>query len=239
MRFSDSQVRQAISLQRKADEISTRMCSIIGRRVTCPEFLADRDHLRRQWLALPSDQQPTFPLRRIGKILTKPSDVRTKQTKIRVTTFLQQLGEFCAKWCILALVTWDLIEPAGPMWPELRPAAGCIPDYAFTLSTPPDFPLLTDDGLGRLASEHQDHIVRKQNVADLGRWQTYGLLFEIDHWERVVQIRYKNRKRERGFMRTLEQMVGDILHKDQTHVQKLRKKLHALRRSERAALPRL
>ena len=125
------------------------------------------------------------------------------------------------------------------MWPEMRPIPDRVSECSFVTTTPPEFPLRTDDGLGAPACNHQRDIAVKHRVADLKRWQTYGLLFQIDHWERVIASRYADHNRARGFVIKLEQLVGEIVHKEQTHIQKLRKKLHAFRHKIRKNLPRL
>jgi hypothetical protein len=238
MGMTDDQICQVLSLQDKANGISIRLSSILGRRVCNPDFLVERDRLRAAWLALSDDQRPPIPLSRTPRSSCLPANIMSSPAPPQVTEFLREFDLFCKKWRLSGMVTWDLPDPEGPMWPEIRPITDRVSDYSLVTTTPPEFPLRIEDGLGAPAFHHQRDIVSQHRVADLKRWQTYGLLFEIDHWERVIANRYADHKRPRGFVLKLEQIVGEIVHKDQTHIQKLRKKLHAFRQKSRTKLPR-
>jgi len=90
--------------------------------------------------------------------------------------------------------------------------------------------LQAGDGLGdRLRQEHH-RIAGEAGIDDHGSWQTYGQLLQIHFWETVIQSRYSDETRPRGFVTNLENFVGEIVQFDRERVQKPRKLGKALRR---------
>ena len=106
--------------------------SIIGRRLSNPDFLADRDRLKAEWLAMPQTQRPPFPLYQTRRTASMPSDTEARTVPPRIASFLREFDRFCKRWRLLGMITWDLLDPEGPMWPEMpdsRPSFGLVRCY--------------------------------------------------------------------------------------------------------------
>jgi hypothetical protein len=236
--WTEDQIRKVPRMFQIGDEISKRVQSIAGRRICNPEFLADRDRLRIDWMAIPDSQRPQFPLSRTPKILRPAEWLELERAPRSIATFLREFDGFCTKWDLRGMATWDLPDPLGPMWPEMASKPDSCPGDSLVLTTPHDFPILESDRIGLLAREQHEQSALSHGITDLKRWQTYARLFEIDHWERVLSTRYGDRRRPRNFINSLEATIGRLIHRDAERVQKYRKQLRALKLGRRKSLSR-
>lgn len=234
--WTEEQIRKIPQMVQIADDISERVQSIAGRRVCTPEFLVDRDRLRVEWAALPDNHRPQLPLPRTPKLSQLVGWLRATEASQALGAFLRTFDDFCERWHLLGMATWDLPDPMGPMWPEMtaKPQSGA--DDALVLRSPHDFPILDSDRVGLIAREQHEQSAKDHGVTDLRRWQTYARLLEIDHWERVLGMRYGDYKWPRNRTNFLESTIGELIHRDAERVQKHRKELRALKLGRRKAL---
>jgi len=236
--WTEDQIRKVPRLCQIGDDISRRVQSIAGRRICNPEFLADRDRLRIDWMAIPDNDRPQFPLARTPKILRRVEWLELERVPRAIAAFLKGFDGFCTKWDLRGMATWDLPHPLGPMWPEMLSKPDLGPGDSLVLTTPHDFPVIVNDRVGVLASEQHEQSARSRGITDMKRWQTYARLLEIDHWERVVSTRYPGRRRPRNFITSLEATIAQIIHRDPERVQKYRKQLRSLKLGRRKSLSR-
>ena len=137
------------------------------------------------------------------------------------------------------MATWDLPVPDGPRWPDPLAGAGSDRPGRAVLDTPWHFPLREEDGLGPFVRREHDRLAREREVEDLMRSpETYGRLLEVDHWERVLRARDLDRRRPRGFVTAIENVLADLLGLQRETVQRLRKLLSARKAGRLRGLPR-
>lgn len=108
--------------------------------------------------------------------------------------------DFCRKWCLFRLVTWDVPEPTGPQLPVSTP--GLHKDVAaqgFTLFVPFSFLFprklnlhdLAKNRLGDLVPEHLHGWVNGKTWA----WQSDAQLFRFNHFWNTMEQRHAERFR--------------------------------------------
>jgi hypothetical protein len=142
--------------------------------------------------------------------------------------FVAEFDGFCDDWHLTGLVTWDLPEVRGPHWaPELAPD-DMRRRGGLSVTTPWHFPVICEDGLGRLLEDEHRRQAAERGVDDEESWQTYAGLLELYHWESVFRKRYPRHQCVRGFVTEMNSALSDILDLSTDRVQKLRKTLHAL-----------
>jgi hypothetical protein len=235
--WTEAQTKKVPQLVRMMDDVSKRVKSIAGRRVCDPEFLADRDRLRLQWTSIRDIRPPQLPLWRTQQIPDRVRRLRMRLAAKTTVPFLQDFDDFCDKWRLFGMTTWDLPYPLGPNWPEIASNRE-RPDASLVLTTPIDFPLLRSDRVGQLAIEQHEQSARERGVSDLRRWQTYAHFLEIDHWERVLRLRYREGQRPRNFVTLLEATIAQLVHLDDARIQHYRKELRSLKAGRRRSLAR-
>jgi hypothetical protein len=234
--WTAEQIRKVPRTVQFADDISMRVQSIAGRRICNPEFLAERDRLRIEWLALPDNHRRQLPLLRTLKLSQCVDWLEAKAAPKALAAFLRMFDDFCTKWHLLGMPTWDLPDPVGPMWPEMISKAQSDSDDSLVLRSPYDFPILDSDGVGPVAREQHEQAAKSRGITDLKRWQTYARLLEIDHWERVLTMRYRDYKRPRNWINFLEATIGELMDRDAERIQKHRKQMRALKHGKRKTL---
>lgn len=73
-------------------------------------------------------------------------------------------------------------------------------------------------------------------IDDIDRWETYGRLLQIDHWDRVLTTRYSDRRRPRNHITRVNYILADHLDLDGERIAKLRKLQRALKLGRRQSL---
>src|SRR5262249_44075775 len=97
-----------------------------------------------------------------------------------------------------------------------------------SVETPWHFPVLAEDGLGRLLGDEHRRQAAERGVEDEQSWETYESLFQIHHWENVLRERYPGEQRVRAFSGGLDSALSKILDLSPDRVKSLRKRLRAL-----------
>ena len=82
--WTDKQIENARIALRRADDMGERLLSSGGRLVCMPDFLAARNTIKAQWLALGSAERPSLPLRPSVHISTQPATFETLDRKTHV-----------------------------------------------------------------------------------------------------------------------------------------------------------
>jgi hypothetical protein len=148
--------------------------------------------------------------------------------------FIAEFSGFCEHFALTGMATWELPDPQGPQWPAILPADRH--EGQDTFATPFHFPLQYSDGLGQRTIERHAETAEARGVSDLGRWETYAALFDIDIFEAVITQRYQQHRRPVGFVRELENILADITGLELERIAKLRKVRNALKEGRRNSL---
>jgi len=220
----------------KVNEIVSGMPSMAGRMLTSPEFLRQRDDLRAQWIKLPVADRPGFPLLRSPSSSEALPDTSPAPLNDPLVEFTRAFDAFCDRWETVQLATWNHPLPRGPQWPALAPHDRNAVSTSTLLSTPSRFPLSSNDGVGTIHQCEHAAMAADSEIVDIERWETYGRLLQIDHWDRVLTVRYLDRKRPRNHVTVRTQILAGHLGLDGERIVKLRKLLNALKSGRRKTL---
>ncbi len=234
--LTPEQVRRVPEVLQRMGDMSERSQSIAGRRISDPQFLAACDHLRHDWNSLADAERPELPLSRTQKCEAEADWSRADGAPDAMGEFCGKFEDFCRRWGLLGMATWDLPDPGELMWPDLTQRPQLSRADEVTFRTPLDFPMLESDGLGEIARDQHAASANKAGIVDLRRWETYARFLEIDHWERVLRTRYTGGERPRNYVTFLEATIGKIVDLDVERVHKLRKWMRALKSGRRTNL---
>jgi hypothetical protein len=220
-----------------------RLKGYIGWLLTEPAFLDDCRALASRRDALPPADRPGFPLRRGLFHPSLPVDFRATASEAGAA-FATAFFEFCDRWGLAGMASWDLPEPQGPLFPNpLPPGAPALPRQAVHLVIPVHYPLTGDDDLlTRILQEQQclaDLAGLPRSAAGLPHHKAYATILEVVHWERVITGRLGPRPRPRGFVGLLRHAIAATLGIQVDQVEKWRKAISACRRGRRDSVAAL
>jgi len=234
--WKPEQLPKVVVMVQIGGDVSERLQSVAGRRICNPLFLDEADRLRSAWRSLADAERPSLPLARTPGFQQIPDCLEGTRTTEALADFLKAFDQFCDRWCLLGMVTWDLPDPDGPKWPEPTRCPQGSRAEALTFRTPVDFPLLNSDRLGEIARDQHAASAERSGITDIKRWETYARLLEIDHWERVLRTRYADAARPRNYVTFLAATIGQVIDLDAERVQEYRKQLRALKSGRRSLL---
>ena len=128
--------REMRSLEREAGRVSVRLKGYAGWLLTEPVFLEERRGLAERWRALPGRDRPRFPLRR-GDFHTELHEELRTAAPGAGEAFGTAFFQFCERWGLAAMASWDLPEPQGRCSPtSCRPGRPPCPGRACTSTCP-------------------------------------------------------------------------------------------------------
>jgi hypothetical protein len=216
-------------------KINHRLRAAAGRLISMPSFLAARDRIRELWVELPMQSRPDLPLARSTKLSSNKQPGLNRAPEA-LANFVAALDEFCDQWHLLGLTTWRLPSVRGPQW-----VPGLAPDDVrlrgdMTINTPWHFPVLAEDGLGRLLEDEHRCQAAERSVDDEENWQTYASMFKLYYWEIVFRERYPRQQRVKRFVTEMNSVLSEILELGSERIAKLRKTLHALQSGKLSSL---
>jgi hypothetical protein len=220
---------------RRMERSELRLKGYAGWLLTEPAFLEARESLKAAWHKLPESQRPSFPLERPVHLPQLPPHVVPAQH--RLAQFAQELEAFLNRWGLIALATWDLPTPQGPMVPLTLPlAAPAWPRHGIFLYIPLHYPLTGgNDRLLDQVLELQRSKVQELGIdtssAGLPHYQIYGKLLELIHLEKAVVQRYGQPP---GLITVLEEALATSLDVGVNHIQRLRKGVARCRKGDRS-----
>lgn len=231
------QIAELPALTQRANNVDLRLAGVAGRLIADPEFLKQRDELRKQWNSVPQADRPELPLCHTPVATAPPPDDRKIRANSRLARFLDRLDGFCDRWQIFEMVTWDLPLPDGPHWPRMLPVKTTDASQSTTvLQTPVRFGLRSDDGTGNVHQQEHETAMAAAGIDDVGSWKTCTSLLKIDHWERVLKTRYAGRQRPQNHIMMLTSIIAAEFDMDGERVTKLRKLLNSLKAGRRTSL---
>ena len=231
---------QQAAIREMVDQLSSvrlRCKGVAGWLVVEPSFQAEVEALAAQWTALPSSEQPAFPLRRPPPF-PFPS-ISSAKVSEETSAFVAAFVAFCDRWDLTGLASWDLPEPLGPLLPDLSsPDDPATAGRALRLSLPLHYPLLSDDDLLSKVFEQQRQLARERgldpSLAGLPHHKAYGQIFEVVHLEQTVLGRFDRPGRHKGLIAEVLRMAAVVLGLAEARIRTLRKAASACRRGRRA-----
>src|SRR5262249_12170865 len=115
--WTSAQRREMEMLVRLAGRAPGGVKGYAGWGGTEPDFLAASRGLSEQWKALPDPGRPRFPLRRGEFHPELPEELRAVAPGAG-DGFGTAFFEFCERWGLVAMHSWDLPEPQGALFPN-------------------------------------------------------------------------------------------------------------------------
>jgi hypothetical protein len=241
--WTPAQRRDMRALAQRADDASVRLKGFVGWLLTEPTFLEDCRSLAERWDALPDPNRPRFPLR-LGQFHPAlPEELRATPLEIS-TGFAQAFVQFCDRWGLIGMASWDLPEPQGPLLPNpLPPEAPALPRHGVHLIIPVHYPLTGDDDLLRQILQQQRGLAAELGLpptaAGLAHYRAYATALEVLHWERVIISRIGPRQTRRGSVGFIKDAIAEALGISVDQVDKWRRAISACRRGRRHLVPAL
>jgi hypothetical protein len=226
--WSESDVACVVNLKNPTAKINRRLRAATGRLISSPKFLNAVATIRELWDRLPVEIRPTMPIARSIKISSADAKLRLEPAPALLSEFIAEVDNFCDEWHLLGMATWNLPNVRGPNWvPALAPE-DLRERGVLSVETPWHFPVLAEDGLGRLLEEEHRRQAAEHGVDDEQSWETYESLFDIYHWQNVLRARYPKEQWVKAFTTQMNFALSEIVGLGKDRVQLLRKRLRAL-----------
>ena len=245
---------------KRAGVASDRLLGVVGWLLTEPAFLKERDRLREAYLALPSIEQPPFPLGRFAvpispevRATLPPTFSRTEvvvktdpkaRTDVLPTTiaFSASLNQFLDKWGLTGMASWDLPNPQGPLFPDALPVNSTArPAHGIHVYVPVHYPLQHDDELLHQVREFQRQqaveLELPKEFAGIAHHAQYAQMFRILHLEQAIRSRFSTQPR--GLVSAVEGAAYDEIGISVSSIQRLRKWTTTCRAGDRATIRKL
>lgn len=228
-----------ITIEAASDDGHQWQRRIVGSLLTCPEYLADVGSVRQfiasepgmeEQLVWPlSCQAPLFP----NYLSSHCADQFPYEFNGRLK---QRLGEFFARWQLVAMCTWDLPVPNLPSEALTTPGfkTGGVGTLTLQLPTTLDFSgrgkkWLVDaisKTLQRTAVENQTPSIVSGAAAKRRAENT----FWVAYLELAIRLRFASRKVPKGFEKTLGVVIAESTGLSEDDIAKRLKQLKAARK---------
>lgn len=234
--WKQSDSHSLAEVQRSANDIRHRVLAAAGWLICQLEFRDQRNQLHHLWIQLAPKDRPPLPLWRSVDLPETLLDDQKKITEPKSVEFLSRFDEFCAHWRILGMITWEHPHPDGPKWVNHHPSFRDALEGTVFRDTPFHFPLQTRDGLGKLTFEDHRRTTESRGFTDPSKWETYARLMRLSFWELVIDSRYANRKRSRGYVTQKVELLASLVNLSAERIKKLRRTLKQLQSGTRIDL---
>jgi hypothetical protein len=227
----------------KADDALLRVKGYAGWLLTEPAFLEAVEGLSISWQSLRQELRPSFPLCP-PPTSAKPADDSTLAPEA-VNAFLTAFAEFCGRWGLQGMASWDLPIPQGPFLPSSVPYnPSFMPQDGIHIILPFHYHLPGDKGFLQDILTQQQELAKQQRIdptaAGLPHFEAYAKILEIIHWERIIDQRYGERtQRRKGGVGVKVEALAETVHLTVDQVQKWRKAVSACRRGKRQSISTL
>lgn len=162
-----------------------------------------------------------------------------------VNAFLTAFAEFCGRWGLQGMASWDLPIPQGPFLPSSVPYnPSFMPQDGIHIILPFHYHLPGDKDFLQDILKQQQELVKQQCIdptaAGLPHFEAYAKILEIIHWERIIDQRYGERtQRRKGGVGAKVEALAETVHLTVDQVQKWRKAVSACRRGKRQSISTL
>jgi len=222
---------EAISSNRA---VFDRLKGYAGRIVIDPLFQEETRALSTLWHSWPEAERPIFPLSRF--ICSNDYPVCVWNGTNEQNSFEASFKQFCDKWMITGMATWDLPIPQSPEFPgnKVNIDRHFLRGLA-TISVPFFYSLQGDDSVVSAVYRYQKKALEKgidENLAGLGHHKNFGTMLMIAHLEETIRRRYGNGKANSGLVSQLEEAFQEFLGIKEDQVRKLRKGISTCRKGK-------
>jgi hypothetical protein len=240
--WSDTQWQAAESAISKVELANERLAGYAGWLATEPPFLDAVRDLAERWRKLPDTMRPGFPLLRPTVVTRAPEGSSTAPEAVQA--WAGDFADFCDRWGLVGMATWDLPSPQGPLLPSVVPMnSPALPARGVSLILPIHYHVTGDHDLMKTILEHQQALAAQvgldPSVAGLPHYKLYAQILQIVHQERTIRGRYAPDREPRGFVRALTQAIAEELELSVDHVTRIRKAISRCLRGERSKVRRL
>ncbi len=225
--WTAEQKQTAETLLSSLDDIRDRTIGGAGVVAFHSRFRRDCTILRNTWASLPQPDRPSLPLDRPPQLALRVGGKQLSQNR-KLSRFYHQFDEFCQRWRLQGLLTWDLPNVCGPNFSGIDPLNPSPPAGTVHFDIPPHFHLLQSDQLGKIVTQQHRRESEEMELTALGRWQEYAQLLRIHFLQIVAQSRYRNRSRPKNAITRLRSILAVWLGVDEDRVKKLQSRVQGL-----------
>lgn len=181
--------------------VAQQMQAYMGWLVTEPAYLEELSALREAGAAVVAGLRDVHSI----NFVPRQEDLRNLHLPMTSGTeaFFQRYGEFCRRWCLDRLITWDLPQPMIPTWGV--PKDGVIEDlvatgillyvpYTFISHGTVDLTEIHREMMSRCPVEHLKGWLDKASPSRFGEGEgRFADLFIYHHLWAVIEGRYGDR----------------------------------------------
>jgi len=229
MQFRPEQQQQLLSQDDRLEEIRSRSLGTVGWLLTDPQFLKEIAKLQVDYDGIPRAGRPSFPLKRV---IVVPEGIKREVLQ----EFEQSLKTLLDRWGLIELITWDLPNPQGPMFPNVLPKDSVArPSHGVEVYIPNYFLLKGSDDLFLQARELQGLNANSQGIdasfAGNSHYETYGQMFRIMLIEKAIRQRFETLPR--GAVDRIERSAAAALDLGIERVRCLRKWITRCQKGQR------
>jgi len=218
--YSESDVRSMLEdLETRSRDVDSRLAGYAGWLMSTPQFMEELGELKEQGASIVSEARGFPMISWLHDDATLKAAGRLGRTSRKESAFRNDYRDFCKKWCLNRLMTWELPEPTGPS--GCRLVAGIIPDlaqqgvgvfipYGFVNPTEIDLSQLVRDLRTGTAPEHlRDWVDGGLQERTGAGFRRFAQFFAFKHYWEIIESRHGSRL---GGKRTLlKQILGKFL----------------------------
>jgi hypothetical protein len=187
-------------LEKRSRDVDSRLAGYAGWLMSTPQFLEELSELKGKGAAIVSEAREFPQISWLHGDATLRDAGRLVRMSRKESAFRNDYRDFCKKWCLNRLVTWELPEPTGPS--GCRLVAGIIPDlaqqgvgvfipYGFVNPTKIDLSQLVKNLRGCTAPEHLRDWVDEGLQARKGAGsKRFAQFFVFKHYWEIIESRY-------------------------------------------------
>jgi hypothetical protein len=206
-----------------------------------PTFCHERDQLAADWEAIAEHDRPAFPLQRSIAVPRFGTEWTIQNVDPKVGNFQCRMDAFLDRWGLIAMTTWDLPFPQGPLIPALiNLQSPAMPKQGLHFVLPAYFPLPQSSDLLQEFRRQQSLTCQSagldRTIAGLPHFEAYANMFEVWHIERTFRGRYGHVRKGGGLVTVLEAAIAKAIGRQVSYVQKLRKAISAIQRGRRSSI---
>jgi hypothetical protein len=206
--YSEVQVEVWLkNLEARSRDVDSRLVGYAGWLMSTPQFLQELSELKGKGAAVVSEAREFPMISWLHDDAELRAEGRLGRTSKKKSTFPNEYKDFCKKWCLNRLVTWELPEPTGPS--GCRLVAGIIPDLAqqgVGMFVPYGFMNPTEINLSQLvkklragtAPEHlRDWVDDGLQERKGASFERFAQFFAFKHYWEIIETRYGSRLRKK------------------------------------------
>jgi hypothetical protein len=221
--YSRSQVETMLAdLEGRSCDVDSRLAGYAGWLMSTPQFLEELSELKGKGAATVSKARGFPMISWLHDDATLKDAGHLGRIPKKKSAFRNDYRDFCKRWCLNRLVTWELPEPTGPSGCRLvagitadlaQQGVGVFIPYGFVNSTNMDLSKLVKELRECTAPEHLrdwvDSGLQERKGAGSKR---FARLFAFKHYWELIESRHGSRLGKNK--EVLKQVLGTFLGDD-------------------------